>query len=69
MRSYTALVRKADDWWIGRVAEVPGVLSQGKTRDELLENLPSALDEALELYRERALAEEPQEWTEKVALE
>ena len=69
MRSYTALVRKADDWWIGRVAEVPGVLSQGKTREELLENLQSALDEALELYRERTLAEEPQEWTEKVAIE
>ena len=69
MRNYTALIKKADDWWAGRVAEVPGVLSQGKTRDELLENLQSALDEALEIYRERALAEEPHEWTEKVAME
>jgi len=69
MRNYTALIKKADDWWVGRVAEVPGVLSQGKTRDELLENLQSALDEALEIYRERALAEEPHEWTEKVAME
>jgi predicted RNase H-like HicB family nuclease len=69
MRNYTALIKKTDDWWIGRVAEVPGVLSQGKTRDELLENLQSALDEALEIYRERALAEEPREWTEKVAME
>ena len=58
MRSYTALVRKTDDWWIGRIAEVPGVLSQGKTREELLENLQSALDEALEIQRERILAEE-----------
>jgi predicted RNase H-like HicB family nuclease len=69
MRKYTALIKKADNWWIGRVAEVPGVLSQGKTREELLENLQSALDEALEMYRERAVAEEPEGWTEKIAIE
>ena len=69
MRNYTALVRKCDDWWIGRVAEVPGVLSQGKTREELLKNLQSALGEALELHRERTLAQEPDEWTEKVTIE
>ncbi|HEY6206498.1 MAG TPA: type II toxin-antitoxin system HicB family antitoxin [Chthoniobacterales bacterium] len=69
MRKYTALIKKADNWWIGRVAEVPGVLSQGKTREELLENLQSALDEALEMYRERAVAEESEGWTEKIAIE
>lgn len=38
------------------VQEVPGVNSQGTTRDEVLENLASALQEALELNRAEALA-------------
>lgn len=33
-----------------------GVLSQGTTKRELLSNLQSALSEALEMNRERALA-------------
>jgi predicted RNase H-like HicB family nuclease len=47
---YTAVVQYADPWWIGWVEEIPGVNSQGKTREELLENLRSALKEALELW-------------------
>ena len=35
--------------------EVPGVNSQGRTKEELLENLRSALSEALEMNREEAL--------------
>jgi predicted RNase H-like HicB family nuclease len=54
--SYTALIQQSGDWWIGWVEEVPGVNSQGKTREELLENLHSALQEALEMNRADALA-------------
>jgi hypothetical protein len=43
--------------WIGWVEEIPGVNSQGRTRDELIENLRSALSEALEMNRAAALAE------------
>ena len=46
---YTAVVQRSGDWWIGWIEEIPGVNSQGKTRDEVLENLRDALDEALEM--------------------
>jgi predicted RNase H-like HicB family nuclease len=46
---YTAVVQRRDGWWIGWIEEVPGVNSQGATREELLENLSSALAEALEM--------------------
>lgn len=54
--SYTAVVQQDGEWWIGWVEEIPGVNSQGKTRDELLENLRDALDEALEMNRAEAVA-------------
>jgi predicted RNase H-like HicB family nuclease len=45
--NYTAVIQQADGWWIGWIEEVPGVNSQGKTREELLDNLRDALEEAL----------------------
>ena len=54
--TYTAVVQQSADWWIGWVEEVPGVNSQGKSRAELMENLYSALDEAMEMNRADALA-------------
>tara|TARA_A100001037_G_scaffold290278_1_gene302933 strand:- start:839 stop:1051 length:213 start_codon:yes stop_codon:yes gene_type:complete len=55
-QSYTAVVKQTDQWWIGWVEEMPGVNSQGETREELVANLQSALAEAIELNREEALA-------------
>jgi predicted RNase H-like HicB family nuclease len=52
--NYSALIRKDAKWWIGWVEEVPGVNSQGRTRKELIENLQSALKEALEMNRAEA---------------
>ena len=54
--NYTAVIQQRERWWIGWIAEVPGVNSQGRTRDELIENLQSALEEALEMNRADALA-------------
>ncbi|MBW3570599.1 MAG: type II toxin-antitoxin system HicB family antitoxin [Gemmatimonadetes bacterium] len=54
--NYTAVIQQRDQWWIGWIAEVPGVNSQGRTRAELIENLQSALEEALEMNRADALA-------------
>lgn len=51
---YTARVMQEDGWWVGVVEEVPGVVSEGKTKQELMENLLSALEEMLETYREEA---------------
>lgn len=54
--SYHAVIQQAEGWWIGWVEEIPGVNSQGRTREELLDNLRSALEEALEFNREEARA-------------
>jgi predicted RNase H-like HicB family nuclease len=50
-RSFTAVIQQRDPWWVGWIEEIPGVNSQGTTRDELLDNLRSALEEALEMNR------------------
>jgi predicted RNase H-like HicB family nuclease len=54
-RSFTAVIKKAEAWWLGWIEEVPGVNSQGRTRKELRANLRSALKEALKMNREEAL--------------
>ncbi len=54
--NFTAIIQQHGEWWIGWVEEVPGVNSQGKTRDELLDNLRDALAEALEMNRAEARA-------------
>jgi predicted RNase H-like HicB family nuclease len=54
--SANAVVQQRERWWVGWIEEVPGVNSQGDTRDELLDNLRSALKEALEINRADALA-------------
>jgi predicted RNase H-like HicB family nuclease len=56
MASYTAVIQRDGTWWIGWIEEVPGVNSQGATREELIENLQSALQEAIEMNRQEALA-------------
>ncbi len=56
LATYTAIVQQAGDWWIGWVKEVPGVNSQGQTREELLDNLRDALEEALDMNRAEARA-------------
>lgn len=53
---FTALVKQDGPWWVGWIEEIPGVNSQGATHDELLVNLRSALEEAIEMNREEALA-------------
>ena len=54
--TYTAVIQRDGNWWIGWVEEVPGVNSQGATREALLDNLRDALEEALEMNREDARA-------------
>ena len=54
MNQYTAAIQRDGAFWIGWIEEVPGVNAQGETREDLLENLRSALFEALEMNREEA---------------
>lgn len=53
--SYTAVIKRADDWWIGWIEEVPGVNCQEASRDDLIDSLRDALREALDLNRRAAL--------------
>lgn len=53
---YTAVLKQEGDWWIGWIAEVPGVNCQEHTRDELIESLKVTLREALEFNRQDALS-------------
>ena len=54
--NYNAVIQHHGEWWIGWIEEVPGVNSQGHTREELIENLHDALEEALEMNRADARA-------------
>lgn len=65
MATYTAIIKKDSGWWIGWIEEIPGVNSQGKTRKELIENLRSALGEALEMNRAEAIAAAKGEYAEE----
>ena len=55
--SFTAVIQRSGAWWIGWVEEIPGVNSQGATREELVENLRSALQKMLEMNRADELRE------------
>lgn len=52
---FTALIKHVDPWWIGWVAEMPGVNGQESTREQLLISLRAALNDALEINRGAAL--------------
>jgi predicted RNase H-like HicB family nuclease len=54
MNQYTAAIQKDGELWIGWIEEIPGVNTQGSSREELLKNLHSALTEALVMNREEA---------------
>lgn len=43
-RTYTALLEKGEKNWSGYFPDVPGCVSVGDTRDELIANLHEALD-------------------------
>ena len=53
---WTAVISQDKGWWIGWIAEVPGVNAQERTRDELLESLAEVLREALEMNRRDAIS-------------
>lgn len=65
MNSFTAVIKRDGPWWIGWIEEIPGVNSQGETREELIENLRSALEVAIQMNREEALAAAVDSYTEE----
>lgn len=53
-QTYTAVIQKRDEWWIGWIEEIPGVNCQERTKDELIETLTVTLQEALAMNRDEA---------------
>ena len=64
--TYTAVIKKDGDWWIGWIEEVPGVNCQERTRKELLESLKITLREALEFNRQEALQAAATDYSEEL---
>jgi hypothetical protein len=52
--TYTAIIKQSGPWWIGWIAEVPGVNCQEATKEELLATLKVTLQEALAFNRREA---------------
>jgi predicted RNase H-like HicB family nuclease len=58
MDKLTAVFERGEgDWWIGYVVEIPGARTQGKTLEEVRENLKEAAQLVVEARREIALKE------------
>ncbi|MFH1647948.1 MAG: type II toxin-antitoxin system HicB family antitoxin [Chloroflexota bacterium] len=51
-QTFEATIEKRDKWYIGWVDAVPGAFSQGKTVEEVEENLKEAVRLILESQRE-----------------
>ncbi len=49
--TYTAVTKQDGEWWIGWIAEIPGVNCQERTREELLASLKTTHAEAFDLNR------------------
>jgi predicted RNase H-like HicB family nuclease len=65
MKKFTLEYWKDDDWFVGRLVEIPGVFSQGETLDELKENIKDAYRMMVESETPEFLPEE----TQRVELE
>ena len=49
-RFFTLEYWQDDGWFVGKLKEIPGVFSQGKTLDELKENITDAYRMMLDEY-------------------
>jgi predicted RNase H-like HicB family nuclease len=63
--TYTAIIKKQGDWWIGWIEEIAGVNCQERTREELLATLRVTLKEAIELNRQGAIDAAESDFTEE----
>jgi predicted RNase H-like HicB family nuclease len=56
---FTAVIEQDDGWFIAYCPEIPGANGQGRTKDEVLENLADAIELILEDRREDGLRGAP----------
>ncbi|MBK7383375.1 MAG: type II toxin-antitoxin system HicB family antitoxin [Flavobacteriales bacterium] len=51
----TAIIeRSPDGWLVGQLEELPEVISQGRTKEELMENLRDAMEQLFLANKEQA---------------
>ena len=59
---YTAIIRKTEDgWYAAKCAQVPEAITQGRTLEEVKENLIDAIELVLQTKKERTLKEAKQQ--------
>ena len=63
---FTAVVERDGEWYIAYCPEIPGANSQGRTKDECLENLADAIELVLEDRREDGLRGIPADATREI---
>ena len=54
MEKFTADIEREGEWWIGYVEELPGANTQGRTKEEVCENLKEAVKLIIKANRELA---------------
>ena len=52
---FTAIIEEAEGWFIAYCPEVPGANGQGRTKDEAVQSLVSAIELVLEERRQEGL--------------
>ena len=57
MQKFTAVFEREGEWWVGYVEELPGVNTQGRTLEEVRENLKEAVQLIIEANRQLARRE------------
>jgi predicted RNase H-like HicB family nuclease len=56
--NYNAIIEKSEDgYYVGQVQEIPEAIAQGKSIDELKQNLMDALQLVIEYHREHTISQ------------
>jgi predicted RNase H-like HicB family nuclease len=59
---YTAVIRRTPrGWWIAKCVEIPGAMTQGRTKTEAKENLKDAIQQIIASEAEEAVAALPKD--------
>ena len=58
---FTAIIEKDEDWFVAHCLEIPGAHGQGRSREDVLENLAEAILLHMEMRREGSLRGVPAE--------
>lgn len=56
---FTAIIEQGEEWLVGHCLEVPSAIGQGKTREDVLENLAEGILLMLEFERDNRLRQVP----------